>query len=320
MSVGVQSSFNRLVVLTVYGRERRIDEATGSIVLENTDLVGREFRSRLGDGSPGFRIKFTVERPTGSIPQGNIAQIEIYNVGELSRNYLSDTKNVVELKAGYGDNAAVIFRGNISFARTQKIGPDYVTTINACDGLAALQGSNIDKSFGAGVSLNSLINTLVGSMKGTGITPGTIQGVPNQVYNQGIVLSGNAVRQLKEVCEKHNLQFSIQDEKVTILPYGSNNGVPAIVLSPDTGLIGIPEIRGAGLASPLLNTGAPKPTEQLVRETSIIAFKALLNPQIVLNQLVLISSKFVNGTYTVVKVVHRGDSWGGEFFTEGEAT
>lgn len=315
----MSEQFDRLVVLSVFGRKIEFDSVTKQAKLTDVDPEGTQFRSRLADGSPGFRIKFNVNKAVGQVPSPNGTSIEIYNIGEKSRDALTRVGNVIVLSAGYGQQEpGVIFRGEVSFAKTQKNGPDYVTTINAMDGIFAVQNSTIDKSFKSGTSLQAVIDAAVDSLKDQGVSRGQIVGVPNENFNHGCVISGPSVAKLRELCDGHNLEVTIQEGRLTILPYGSDRGTPVVALSPNTGLIGIPELRGAGYASGLVNTATT--TESQLGQNATIAFKCLMNPAIAPYQRVLIQSKFINGLFTTLKTTYRGDSWGGEWFTECEAT
>lgn len=296
------ASFNRIVVLKVFARQEGAVGATGQTLLD-VDKTGTAFPSRFPDGRAGFRIRGKVDKVaavTSATP--NPIEIEIYNLGPDSRALLSKTNNLIVVEAGYGNSPQQIFQGNIMWGRTRKVGPDYVTRIQAADGLFAFQNARVDTSFQKGIQTNQLINTLVGSLKGSGINPGIIQGIPAGGYNQGIVLSGRTVELLKDVCERSNLQFSIQDGNVLILPYGADKGTPILVVSPNTGMIGIPEIRAADA------TGT----------ATLLSFKTLMNPSMGLFQKVLVQSKFVNGIYTTAKLSHDFDSFEGPFFTEAE--
>lgn len=300
--MSVQQSFDRLATLKVFNRQVSPGGAGGSI-LDNVDKTGTAFASRLGDGSAGFRITFNVVKMSGPVPVPNPVTINIYNLGPQSRALVSKTNNLVVLEAGYGTQSDVVFTGNVLRAITAKQGADYVTTIQAADGMFAFQNSLINQSFGKGVSVQSVVDTVIGSMKGAGVDRGLVQGVPSATYNQGIVLSGKSIEQLRQVCDRHDLNFSIQDGKVTITPYGQGKGTAAVVLSSDTGLIGIPQIR-----------------EVDVNGNNLISFRCLMNPKLGPFQDVVISSKFVNGIYTCAKVTHTGDTFGGSWYSEGEAS
>jgi hypothetical protein len=285
---------DRIVSLQVF-QTKVGQNADGSLRLDATDPSGKSFLSRLEDGTPGFRIRFKIDKIIEVTP--NPTSLWIYNLGADSRALFEQKNNTVILSAGYGNNPEVIFRGNVSRCRTSKAGPDYITHIEAADGLFAVQNSRIDQAFSAGARQNQVINTLVGALKSSGqVNVGEIRGISNDGYNQGLVLSGSTVDQLRQVCEKGDLDFTIEDGKIYILPYGDSKGIPAIVISANTGMVGIPEKRDVG-----------------------ISVKSLLNPKIGVFQKIIVQSKFINGLYTTAKVSHSGDSHGGDYYTEMEA-
>lgn len=292
MSSMVQESFDRLATLEIY--QTQVADGPNGKTLTQLDPVGKAYSSRQADGTPGYRIKFRVDKVQEVTP--NPTSIFIYNLSQDSRSTLK-ANSVVILKAGYGNSTEKIFQGNLSRVRTRKEGADYVTQIEAADGLFAFQNARIDQSFRTSVGVQQVVNTLIGAIKNAGVDQGQVQITNPDVYNNGIVLSGRAVDVLREVCDKHDLSFSIQDGKITILPIGASRGVPAFVLSPNTGLIGIPEQRDVG-----------------------ISFKALLNPKLAPFQPVILQSKFINGLYTTAKVVHEGDTHGPEWYSSVEAT
>lgn len=301
----VQTSFDRYAVLKVFARSTSTDATTGAPALLDVDKTGTAFPSRFPDGSTGFRIRGKVDKiaaVTSATP--NPITVEIYNLGPDSRALVSKTNNLIILEAGYGKSAQQIFTGNVLWGKTTKQGPDYVTEIQAADGLFAFQNARVDQSFQKGISTNQVIKTLVGALSGSGIGPGQVQGVPDGGYNQGIVLSGSAVEELKKVCDKNDLQFSIQDGNVLILPYGSDTGQPAQVISPNTGLIGIPEIRA----------------QDATGRANLVSFRMLMNPGLGIFQKVVLQSKFVNGIYTTAKISHDFDTFEGPFFTEVECS
>lgn len=298
-----QLLFDRIVNVKVF-KTSITTNADGSRNLNNIDQVGTLFSSRQADGSPGFRIRARcnkIEGSTSAIP--NRVVVTIWNLGPNSRALVSQTDYKLIIEAGYGNFPKQIFSGQIIWGRTYKSGSDYLTEIQVADGIFATQNSGIDVSFDKGAQVNQVINTLVGSLKAQGVGAGQITGVPNASYNQGIVITGNAVDELRKICDKNDLHFVIESGNIRIVPFGSDIGTPAQLISADTGMIGIPEIRA--------NSG-------FSNENPLISFKHLLLPELTLFQKVLISSKFINGLYTTARVTHDIDSWEGPFFTEVE--
>lgn len=271
------------------------------------------FSSQKKDGSPGFRIRGKVnkiEAAVSVIP--NPIQIAIYNLGPNSRALVESrvgTKIIVE--AGYGNNPKQLFFGNILWARTHKEGADYITEIQAGDGSFAVTNGQINQSFSGATTYTQVIDACINALDQVGITKGIVTGVPEGGYNNGIVLSGSPLDLLKQTCEKLNLNCSIQNGQVMILPRGQDKGSAPMLVSPANGLIGIPQVRTQGLIGPATSVNQTTPT-------NIISFKVLLRPEIEMYQLVTVQSKFINGNYIVARATHDFDSWEGPFYTECE--
>lgn len=283
--------FDRYAVLKVF--PQRVETSPNGNLLVGTDPIGKAYPSRLDDGSPGFRIRFKIEKIIEPTP--NPTSIFIYNLGPDSRALFEQVNNRIILEAGYGDRAEIIFRGNVSRTRTRRDGPDYVTQIEAADGLHEYTNARVDFSVNAGANFADVITTLKGAL---GVGDGEQRGIPaNRVIQNGRTFSGPVRKQLDEVLDKEGLDWSIQDGSLVILPRGAASGTPALLLSPSTGLIGIPEQKDAG-----------------------IEFKSLLNPKIKPFQRVAIASKFIDGTFRCLTVNHIGDTFSGPWETQVEAS
>jgi hypothetical protein len=297
----IQQSYDRICKLKVFQTLSLPTGPTGKS-LSQIDPIGLTFPSKLADGTPAYRIKFNVNKTTGPVPVPHPAVIEIYNLGETSRKFFKFNNHVI-LQAGYGTNAQTIFEGNISYVVTKKSGPDYVTEVHAADGLFAHQNSLINLSLSQSTTAAQVLTTLTGALTSAGVKPGLVTAVPTAIYNKGIVLSGKVIDELKSFCDSNDLNWTIENNALNVVKYGEALLKPIIFLSPDTGLVGIPEQRAVDTES-----------------ASLISLKHLLNPQIGLFQLILVKSKFVNGGYITAKVIHTGDTFGLDWYTELEAT
>lgn len=296
----LQQSYDRICLLKLYGTIQGPSTPNGPTLTKLP--VAFTFSSKQPDGSSGYRIKFDVNKVSGENPTPHLGVIEIYNLSADSRALFIFNAHVV-LQAGYGTNAQTLFEGNISYTRTKKVGPDYVTEIHAGDGLFGFQNSLINVSLSQRTTAAQGITTLIGSLSGAGIKPGLISTIPTAIYNKGLVFSGKVIDELKTFCSANDINFTIENNAVNVVKYGEPLLKPFILLSEETGLIGIPEQRAIDINS-----------------ASLISFKCLLNPQISIFQLILMKSKFVNGEYITASVHHYGDTWGNDWYTDCEAT
>lgn len=272
------------------------------------------FSSVQPNGTPGYRIRGKVNKIEASVTViTNPITFSIYNLGPLSRAVVqSKVGTKVVLEAGYVGAVRQLCVGNILWANTHKEGAsDYVTDIIASDGGYAITNGVINVSFAGSVSYTQVINSLIDSLADVGIQRGDVIGIPGGGYNNGIVLSGSPMDLLKQTCNKLELSCSVQNGNIVIVPLGQDKGSPPILISPETGLIGIPELRTQGLIGPVSNPGSTTPT-------NMISFKCLMRPELELFSKITMKSKFINGDYIAARVSHDFDSWEGPFYTNCE--
>lgn len=259
-------------------------------------LLGQSFASRIysGDpqdtGSPGFRIGFKIEKDSSSTI--NKAEIRIYNLSSNSRSLAENKNNVVELFAGYGKQSKLLFRGNPSRVISTVGGPDSVTTFEVGDGLKSFQNSRVDVSFKQGTPAKDIFQTLTNAM---GLARGEQKGIPEKSFPSGLSLSGPVRDHMNYLSNKLDIEWSIQNGTIQILPKGKATDQAAFLLSAETGLIGSPNKKDKGL--------------EVV---------SLLQPDINPGRTVEIQSKFVNGQFRVEKVSHEGDTSDTAWFTRIE--
>ncbi len=257
---------------------------------------GQSYASRIytkdaaDPGTPGFRIGFKVDKDASPIV--NKAEIRIYNLNENSRGLAENTNNIIELFAGYGKEPKLIFRGNPSRVISTIGGVDSVTIFEVGDGLKAFQDSRVDVSFKQSTEVRDVFQTLAKKM---GLAKGEQKGIPPKTLAGGLSLSGPVRDHMNYVANKYDLEWSIQDGAVQILPKGKSTSQDAFLLSPETGLIGSPNKKDKGLEA-----------------------VSLLQPEINPGRIVEIQSKFVNGQFRVGKVSHEGDTADTAWFTRIE--
>lgn len=262
-----------------------------------------------------FRIEKTAE------PSPNKSQIDIYNLSENTRSLLSTKGAAVILEAGYGGILSngkpvseVIFKGDVVKSKTTKRGPDYITTIENGDGIAAYQNSNFEGSFAAGSQVSNIVDSVIASF---GLGKGEVSGVDGQVLN-GATYSGSSRDVMNDLAGKTGTEWSIQNGLVQMVPINKFTDMPAVMLNSigndkhgnpidiNTGLINSPTLSG-------FNNSKDK-------KYSGVEFTALLQPGLMPGRRVLIHSKFVpKGMYIVRKVTHNGDTRSGPWYSECEA-
>ena len=247
----------------------------------------------------GLRVIFQVEKNSEST--ANTAKISVFNLGARGRALAEKKKAVVLLQVGYGEQLAQLFYGDITRAYISRQGPDWVTTVECGDGSDALRSVHIDKSYAPGVDLKQVMRDVIQSFVDEGkVVVGSLLGLKSEKAQTGIAISGSSKEVLDDLAAKQNLEWSIQDNTLQVLPVDKDSGLSAVLLTPETGLIGSPvkrEIDG-GIG---------------------IEFKALIQPQLVPGRLVKVKSREIDGVYKLRAVAFAGDSHGQAFYANAKA-
>jgi len=273
-----------------------------------------EKEGRLFDG---FRINFTVTKDLKS--DANTGKISIYNLNSDSIGLIEKKDQIAILEVGYKgmptviptlDGPKVVYKplteilstGNIKNVSTKTQGADKITTFEIGDGEEKLNNSLVNKSFPPNTDSKTIINELV---DGLGLIKGAVTEATGFVFESGLTLEGKTKDRLGEVLDKADLSFSVQDGEVQIIKKGGSTNEGAILLTPETGLVG-------------------SPTRKLIKKddgTTVegVDCSALLNPKIKPARKIIVKSRQIDGTFTVQKATYTGDTNQGNFTCKLEA-
>lgn len=219
-----------------------------------------------GDGTRGLEIAFEVQR--GLTPP-NTCTVRVWNLSESHRRQLgaltvrgkAPGRVRTELVVGRREGAApgtdfLLFKGDLRYARNERDGADWVTTIEGDDGGRALVDATIQRSFPPGTRVDQVVRACADALGlGLGNLPAMLAGL--KTYDQGTVLSGRASDALRGVLRGIGLSYSIQHGVLQAQRAGVPLNVPVVRLSPTSGLIGSPTRTPEGrvLATALLMPG-----------------------------------------------------------------
>jgi hypothetical protein len=278
------------------------------------DKFGRRYQLQVGTESGStltvelpFTIEFDITRNT--LTSANVCQVRIYNLSQRNRNQLR--RNVTDygdyrpitLKAGYGDNLATIFTGNVTQAWSVREGVNFITQIECFDGGFAFVNGKTNAQFPANTSQRDVIRTLASSLPYVKL--GAIGDYPGSL-SRGNSYSGNTTDILRELTGGG---FFIDNGKANALNTDEyiETVSPPLVINSKSGLLGTPVleksiVRFDMLFEPSLNVGYRIKLESLTE----VNFNA--------------DSNF-NGIYKVTSVKHRGmisEAVCGSVITTGE--
>lgn len=278
-------------------------------------LFGRRWRVQVGEiASTDLDVKFKVTRHHAARP--GTAEIALYNLtpshraeilkSPRARHWLlnapgqpdspGNAGTLVELAAGYGDDAPTIFRGTLRRVTEKRDGNDWITTVTAGDGAYAIRSARVRRSFSADTQLATVMRALADAMEvGHGNLDEALAGAAFErvgaIFPEGTVIHGQAADEMTALCRSAGLEWSIQDGHLLVLERGAAIRRQAVVLSPDTGLVGSPERNGRRRA---------KAT-------------ALLIPDLVPGRIVDLRSEIVAGEFRILHAEYSGDSRGADW-------
>lgn len=262
------------------------------------DKFGRSYELQIRPGNvgptiiirPPLTLEIDVQRNT--LASANVAQFRIYNLNQNTRGQIRyNVSNYgeywpIKLVAGYGENGATVFQGNVSQAWSVREGNNFITQIECYDGGFAFNNGYLDSrngNFPAGTPENVMFGSMI--TRGLpNITLGAIGNFP-ELITRGASFIGPTVKILEEITGN---AFFVDNEKAFVLKTDEvpiNEG-SVLLINADSGLLNTP-----------------------VLEKNIARFEMLFEPQLKIGRTVQIRSSTdfnFNGTYKITAVQHRG--------------
>jgi hypothetical protein len=158
------------------------------------------------------------------------------------------------------------------------------------------------------------LDAAINSMGPLGVESGYVGPVPSIKLPRGKVLYGAAKDYIKAVADTNNLDWSIQDEKIVVLPSTQYLPTEAVVLTSKTGMIGIPQQTIEGImVKCLLNPKIGCHTRIQLDNQSVMQMKIdFSQPGSAANTP---SAILYDGYYYVMVAEHTGDTRGTEWYT-----
>lgn len=247
-----------------------------------------------------LRVAFRVRKDVGSNP--NTAEISITNLSESTRSNMQTKGVPVVLSAGYGTGLAVIFAGDVRVVDHVREGPSWVTKIQAGDAEKAHR-KIVSSSFANGTLVKDAIMSMVSSL---GVDAGNASQKVNALTAQfvnGYSVHGRVSAELETLLRSQGLEYSIQDGRLQILAPDETTLDQAVDLSASTGMVGSPE----------------HGTSEKEGGAGVVKVRSLLQPRFKPGAKINVTSAGVNGLLRIQKLEHRGDTHGGDWYSDLEA-
>lgn len=259
-----------------------------------------------------LHIKFSIWSATTQSPKHTT--IRVYNVSDSTAKQLQQEFQQVFLQAGYGDNFGLIFGGAIKQIRKgRENATDTFVDIIAADGDEAYNWAVVNTTLAAGWSQTDYHGALVQSMESYGIRAGYTPSFSQSQLPRGKVCYGMARDYMRQLAGASGTQWAIQDGQLHMVPIGSYLPNEAVVLTSDTGMVGVPTQTVDGIIVKCLLNPNINPGTRIQIDNASIQQAALSTDYTALNYF---PSLDADGFYKVYAMTQTGDTRGPAFHTE----
>lgn len=254
----------------------------------------------------GLKISFHIEKTDSSEP--NKSTIKIYNLTQETSSKVTVADNHIQLRAGYKDETvAAIFFGTVVEGRRYKEGEDFITELKVQDGRSAVMGGYISISYAKDVAVTTVVEDILNAI---GLPYKGQDNIPSgENYPSGFVYDGMATNALKKVLDRFSLSYTIQNEMLYILIKGQAADQTGLRLTPNTGLLTIPQ--------PISDKTTDDDSEADAK--SGWKFSAMLFPELLPGAACNVEASTFSGDMLIHKAVYDGDNWDGSFKIDIEA-
>lgn len=268
------------------------------------DLYGRAWNLTVGSQSwSDLRTVFEVKRNLHRHPDP--AQITMYNLSRATRASFAQGDSVV-LVAGYTGAAGMLFSGQLMDMIVQRDGADWATTLVCRDGDAAWK-TYISSAFASSMPLDKAVQYVAGRM-GLTVAQASVAQLAGISTQGRIAHVGLAPDALSKLLEPRGFSWMLQDNTLIIIPNGGSTYEDAVVLNPQTGLVGSPE--------PMTD----KKIKGFRQGFKRLKLQSLLQPSLTPGRKLQLQSEQYSGIYRIDAAVHRGDSRGQDWYSMVETT
>ena len=290
----------------------RLFRRAGSVIVDTIELAIDPNNQK-----QTLDVAFVIERSLK--PEPNKADIQIWNLNADHRSQLENLGRSpgtvakgtppptppagigCEVTAGYEEQTAIIYSGTLRVAYTVREGPNLVTHLQSGDGAKEYQRSRVNVSIAKGTPNDALIKKL---QKALGIKEGNLSKFTSdllaapKLLPQGGVLSGSASQVMTRAAQSLGFEWSIQEGALQLLKVNAPLNATAVLLKPDTGLVGTPSVDING----------------------VLTAKALLIPDIFPGRLLVLETERLSGNYRIEKTKYTGSTFGNEWHVDFEAS
>lgn len=306
-------------------------------------VVAEDSRNQLAVDFSRFRIVFSITNTLSGAPP--TADIRIYNVSDDTVSRIRQEGQTVILQAGYEDNKATVFQGDLVQRYKGTVMATPVAEDSRLDSVLQIVARTNDKAhtYGmintclpAGANAAHLAKEILDEYARYGMKPGALPDLPPGKLTRGKVFYRPLKKALDDFCRTYGLQSCYSGNELGVVPVDETFREKPIVLNENSGLIGTPVMSIAGLKLRMLmrpeirlnstlqianrdilydDTNKTPPASSSTSGTEekkdgSSAKKESGQPTVSKNAV------DVNGLYKIVSITHKGDTRGKDWYME----
>ena len=228
----------------------------------------------------------------------NTGRVTVWNLNKSQLAVLNEKDCVVSLRAGYGNQIPLIFAGIVSYVCTSLDSADRKTEIEVIDNLVEVRDTYVTVSYNGTVNWKTIFDDVAAQM---GVAISYSYNAEFVDIANGFSFVGLARDIMTKGCKCCNLSWSLQNGVMQVKRPGDVMSKEVFVLSPDTGLLGIP-------ARVVLTQEDATATNQLGWDVEYF-----LNGAINIDDYVKLESETVIGFFRVYSLEISGDNISGDW-------
>lgn len=266
-----------------------------------------------------LRITFDVAKDDSKNP--NRSTIRVWNLSPDRRKELEKPDVRCIFKAGYAeeDGPLEVYQGDVAHAFSKFEGADVITEIELGEGAKAIRDVMISLSYTAGVTSTKVLQDIAEKLKMAITIPSD---APRRTWQNGLAFHGAARQGLDKITSATGLSWSVQGGALQVIRAGGNTNRTVFDLAADSGLVGHPERTRKGRQEVQIEDNDAKAIKARSRQITTTQeqdgwrVRSLLLPTLVPGDRVKLSSRSIEGVFTIKDLRHFGDSHGGDWITE----
>ena len=182
-----------------------------------------------------LHVNFSLQK--SDLETQNTGRVTLWNLNPSQLAVLNEKDCVVSLKAGYGSKLALIFAGIVSYVSTTIDSADRKTEIEVIDNLVEIRDTYVSVSYNGTVNWKIIFDDVAAQM---GVAVSYSDNAEFADISNGFSFVGLARDIMTKGCKCCNLTWSLQNGVMQVKKPGDVMSREVYVLSPDTGLLGIP--------------------------------------------------------------------------------